>query len=151
MSAHLLSAYIHDGYTMPGYIRERSRLHPAVRFTYRPLLTQDRAVVVRKISLARDPRQEERLAAQAIFGQLLDWDVIKVADGSVQSVPLEVNELLKLQPKLFNQLLRIVLGDKACDEDPLLRDDPCIEENDSLLNGLCDATPAEQEELLEKN
>ncbi len=151
MSSNLLSAYIHDGYTMPGYVRGESRLHPSVRFTYRPLLTQDRAVVVRQISLARDPRQEERIAAQAIYGQLLDWDVVKVVDSSAQSVPLEVDELLRLQPRLFNRLLRIVLGDEACDEDPLLRDDPSLSDDNALLNIPLDANVGEREELLEKN
>ncbi len=151
MSSNLLSAYIHDGYTMRGYVRGESRLHPSVRFTYRPLLTQDRAVVVRQISLARDPRQEERIAAQAIYGQLLDWDVVKVVDSSAQSVPLEVDELLRLQPRLFNRLLRIVLGDEACDEDPLLCDDPSLSDDNALLNIPLDANVGEREELLEKN
>jgi hypothetical protein len=116
---HVLG-YIHDGYTMSGYITAAPRLYPALRFTFRPVLSQNRAVIFRQIAGAGDPRREESLAAQAIKAQLVDWD-LKNHQG--QPVAIEVSSILRVQPRLMNRLFRIVMGDEAGDEDPTLSDE----------------------------
>ncbi|MEQ8788877.1 MAG: hypothetical protein RIC55_21375 [Pirellulaceae bacterium] len=112
--------YIHDGYTMHGYITAVPRLHPALRFTFRPVLSQNRAVIFRQIATADDPRREESLAAQAVKAQVIAWNLVNHHGGSV---PLEVSHILRMQPQLFNRLFRIVMGDEAGDEDPSIADE----------------------------
>lgn len=133
--------YIHDGYTVPGYIAASPRLHPALRFTFRPVLSQNRAVIFRRIANANDPRREESLAAQAIAAQLLDWDL---RDHKGEAVAIEASQILRLQPRLMNRLFRIVMGDEAGDEDPLLTDDARDQDAESeLAAALAGCTPEE--------
>ena len=120
MSNDSTLGYIHDGYTMAGYIAAAPRLYPALRFTFRPILSQNRAVVFRQIASANDPRREESLAAQAVKAQLVDWDL---QDHKGEVVPIDVPSILRMQPRLMNRLFRIVMGDEAGDEDPHLSDD----------------------------
>ena len=67
--------YIHDGYTISAYISALPRLYPELRFSYRPVLSQNRAVIFRQIASIDDPRKEESIAAQAIKAQMIDWDL----------------------------------------------------------------------------
>lgn len=108
--------YIHDGYTLHGYVAAMPRLYPELRFTYRPVLSQNRAVIFRQIASMDDPRREESIAAQAIKAQLIDWD-LKNHKG--EAVAVETAEILRVQPRLMNRLFRIVMGDEPSDEDPL--------------------------------
>jgi len=116
-----LSPYIHDGYTVNGYIEADERIHAEVRFTYRPVLAQDRSVIMRQIQMANDPRKEEAIAAAAIAGYVKSWDIRKPKEpGSDElvSVPIKASEVLRLNVRLTNRLYRIVMGDSAPDEDP---------------------------------
>lgn len=125
-----LSAYIHDGYTVAGYIQEAPRLYPAVRFTYRPVLAQNRAVVFREIQRANDPRKEETIAAEAVKAQVQEWDII---DHEGRAVGIAASNILRLQPQLFSRMFRMVMGDAAPDEDPLIADDERNEDSERSL------------------
>lgn len=107
--------YFHDGYTVDGYIDGVDRLYPAVRFRFRPMLTQNRAVIDNQISLSRDPRKTESIAAQVICAQLEAWDLVK-PDG--ETIKLTVSEVLRIPPALMNRLYRVVMGMDPPDEDP---------------------------------
>ena len=115
MSEVPILAYIHDGYTREAYIQPHPRLYPALRFTYRPVLAQDRAVIYRHIERTNDPRKEETIAAEFMRRQLLDWDV---TNAGGEAVALEVTNILRLQPRLLTRLFRIVMGDESPDEEP---------------------------------
>lgn len=106
---------IPDGYTVHGYIAEVPRLYPALRFTYRPVLTQHRAIIFREIAKANDPNKEETIAAQAIARSVTGWDM---KDAKGESVSLSTSSILRVQPKLLGRLFRIAMGDEAPDEDP---------------------------------
>ena len=60
-------AYIHDGYTRSAYVAPRTRLYPAVRFLYRPMLAQGRAIVSRAIIDTKDVAKAEEIAACVAF------------------------------------------------------------------------------------
>lgn len=107
--------YIHDGYTADGFIAESPRLHPSLRFTYRPMLAQNRTVVFREIAKCTDPRKEETLAAQTIKSQVLSWDLV---DENGKAVDLTVSNILRVQPRLLSRLFDVVTGTQASDEDP---------------------------------
>ena len=94
-------------------------MYPSVRFTYRPMLPQDRLVVARHMADSNDPRKEETDAAATIKAQVIDWNV---RDREGKTVPLEVSHVLRLQPLLLERLFRIVMGEEAPDEDPQTSD-----------------------------
>jgi hypothetical protein len=136
--------YIHDGYTMHGYITAVPRLHSSLRFTFRPILSQNRAVILRQIASANDPRREESLAAQAIKAQLIDWNL---TNHRGEPVPLEASHLLRVQPQLFSRLFRIVMGDEPSDEDPSVSDSVRDRDVESdLAAALAGVTPEETDE-----
>jgi hypothetical protein len=133
--------YIHDGYTLPGYIAAAPRLYPALRFTFRPILSQNRAVIFRQIASANDPRREESLAAQAVKAQLVDWDL---KDHKGEVVPIDVPSILRMQPRLMNRLFRVLMGDEAGDEDPNLSDGQRSDAAEAeLVAALAGCTPEE--------
>jgi len=138
--------YIHDGYTRRGYIAEVRLLHEALRFTYRPMLQQDRSVVMGAITQTKDLRKAESISAEIIKSQLAEWDL---HDHESSAVPLEVPNILRIQPSLFDRLLRIVLGGDGGDEDPDAGGSEQAEDaGQQLAAALAGTTP---EELTEKN
>lgn len=138
-----LSAYIHDGYTVAGYIQEVPRLYPAVRFVFRPVLSQNRAVVFREIQRANDPRKEETIAAEIIKAQIQSWDIL---DENGETLPIETSKILRLQPRLSNRMFRMIVGDEATDEDPAVTE---AERNESSERELTAAMAGETPEATE--
>lgn len=116
----MTSAFIHDGMTRRGYISESKHQYPAVRFTYRPMLVQNRAVVFRQIADCKDPRKEQELAARVIAAQVQEWDITSDNGGAV---PVDDKAALRLEPNLFGRLFEIVTGSRVTDEDPAWVDD----------------------------
>lgn len=110
-----MQGYIHDGYTVDGYIAEVKRLHPHLRFTFRPMLIQERAVIIREIQKMDNPVKEETTAAQAISKRVTVWDL---KDGGGKVVELTTSKILRAHPALFSRLFQIVLGTVESDEDP---------------------------------
>jgi hypothetical protein len=144
-----VSAYIHDGYTLAGYIAAVPRLHPALRFVYRPMLTQNRSVVYRQIEQTNDARKEESIAAATIKSQLVSWDM---TDHRGAGVPLEVPHILRSQPMMFQRLFRIVTGSGPSDEDPeAAADEQAEDAEQSLQDALAGAAPEEHEAAAVKN
>ncbi len=140
------TAYIHDGYTRDGYIAAREGLHPAVRFKYRPVMPQDRAVIFRKIQVADDPRRGEEISAAAVVQSIEEWDIRK-QDGSL--VKLATSQALRLVPSVIDRLFLIVMGSSGTDSDPEASIEDRAERADSDLEAaLAGTTP---EELEEKN
>ncbi len=109
------TAYLTDGYTRAGYVAERKHLHPAVRFTYRPMLRQNRSVVFKRIRDDSNPRALDVVYARTIAGQIVAWD-LALPDGA--PVPLAAEHILRLEPNLFEKLFNIVTGICVTDEDP---------------------------------
>lgn len=107
-----MSGYIPDGYTRRGFLRGIPRLYEDLRFTYRPILLAERSELNSKLALA-DPKQIEKLAAEAAARHLVSWDLAH--DGSVLSITAAT--LLRLQPSLFDRLYSVLHGRAASDED----------------------------------
>lgn len=113
----MAEAYIHDGYTRRAYIAAEPRLYPAVRFTYRPILTSDRAVVAAAVRGA-NPRRGEEIVAACIERYVDEWDIEKQSGNRRCRVELRASEILRLQPRLFVRMYRIVMGIEGGDADP---------------------------------
>ncbi len=108
-------AYIHDGYTKTVYIAAMEGQYPAVHFEYRAMLSQDRAAIMRKISVYGDARKEETLAAATIAEYVTAWDITKTGGEDVE---VSTSETLRLAPVLMTKIWRIIIGSDSPDADP---------------------------------
>lgn len=139
---HAPLGYIHDGYTRSAYIAARPRLHPELRFQYRPMLSQNRAVIFHQIA-ALEPDDAERVAAEAIRAQLVSWDL---QDHTGSNVAITVANLLRVEPNLAVRLFQVVTGRDATDEDPAWSQERSDELADKrLARALSGATPESEE------
>ena len=107
---------IPDGYTRDdGYIARVPRLHPALRFSYRPALVSDRSDIFRAIRNAETAREGEQIAARATAARVLSWNVTTPKGEEVEP---NADEILRLSPELNSRLFQIVMGTEASDEIP---------------------------------
>jgi hypothetical protein len=109
-----MQAIISDGYTESGYIAAVPRLHPAVRFKYRPLTHEQKTIVIDQIQ-KKSPAQKSRVIAEQVVKNVSDWDVAG-ADGK----PIEITlaNVQRLRPALLDGLYNVVSGWAASDPDP---------------------------------
>ena len=110
-----VGAFIPDGYTRNGYIKEEPLLYPAVRFQYRPLLTGDQAVIQRAINISPDARQQEQIAAETIVNRVVSWDIV---DDKGHDLPITASNALRIPPVLFNRIHKCCMGREGGDADP---------------------------------
>ena len=101
-------AVIDDGYTRPAYLEGVPFTTPAVRFSYRPPLVRDLAIIRRSISQAMASVMPT-IQAQAMVKYLVEWDL---------PIKLEQAEILKLAPEIFDGVSGIILGLRHTDIDP---------------------------------
>lgn len=107
--------FIDDGYTLPGYIAAEPRLYPALRFQYRPMLAKERARVTEKILKHKDSAKAEEIAAETVVAHVSEWTLTNSKGEAVKIAPENV---LRMQPRLFDRLYSIVMGREAPDADP---------------------------------
>ena len=98
----MTSAFIEDGYTEERYIKAVERMHPEVRFKFRPILAEDRAAFIEDVATGskQDPKKGERLVGQALADHLVEW--------SLDLPPTPANIML-LKPSLMNRLSLVIL------------------------------------------
>jgi hypothetical protein len=106
------SNFIADGYTQPGYIQPVERLYDAMRFRFRPVLTEERS---RLTEAATTSAGFLRQMAALVAEKLVEWDIRDPLGNDVEISPAHV---LRLQPELLVKLQQIVLGAVASDLDP---------------------------------
>lgn len=140
------SAYIPDGYTRAVYLREHpEKLYPACRITFRPILIQKQAGILRQINNANeDPDRQQSIAASWIGRQVVEWN-LKKPDGS--KIALEQDEILRIHPALFIRVWSVILGDRGGDEDP---DYPNLAESARVLSEVISSV-ADREMADQKN
>jgi hypothetical protein len=104
----------HDGYTERGYIAESKRLHPALRFEFRPVLNADRATYIQAMEELKAPQLKQAEAA-LLARHLVSWNL-----GDPAGKPVAISEatLVRLKPRLFNRLFQVVMGEEVGDDDP---------------------------------
>jgi len=106
-------AFVDDGFDESAYIAESPGLHPAVRFTYRPLIASERSAWFRDMD--RKPDDRAQITADMLARKVQSWD-LKDRSGAVAKI--EPAQLLKLRPRLWDRMLAIVSGQDASDFDP---------------------------------
>lgn len=108
-----------DGYTEPGYIDPQPLLHGALRFSFRPMITEERAKLLAAVeNMSGDAY--DRMAADMMAKKLVEWDLV---DAKGEPVPISARIVLRLKPALFNTLYKIMLGFDATDRDPDWQDE----------------------------
>ena len=115
-----MPSYIHDGYNETAFIRGVPHLYGDVRFTFRPMLAEDRAEFVERGSKLK-ARDQTRRSAELIEHHVLEWNVERL-DG--KPVPITAEAILRLHPNLFNRILWVVTGTEPWDEDPGIEGQP---------------------------
>lgn len=106
-----ITGWIHDGYTRIAFIaKDPSGLYPDVSITYRPMLVQDQAVIFHEMEKA-DPRRRQSIAADAIRQRIVTWDLKGIEHGKTE-------DILKIQPRLFNRMFDIIMGYEGGDPNP---------------------------------
>ena len=111
----LCANFIADGYTQPGYIQPVDRLHDALRFRFRPVLSAQRSALIESAEGAT-ASAFDRQARELLTEKLVEWDLV---DPAGQSVSISREAVDRIQPELFLKLYRIVLGYTPSDIDPL--------------------------------
>lgn len=106
--------YIEDGQENRGYVEAIPRLYDAVRFTFRPMLPTERAVVMAQAEAGSEVDAVTNAAA-VIAGRVIKWDAKR---GSGDLVPLDPEHTIRLQPSLQLRIYQMILGNVPSDLDP---------------------------------
>jgi hypothetical protein len=135
---------IDDGYDEPGFIAEVPRLFPALRFTYRPMLPEQRDFVLRQLNKLTPEQYSLRVCAE-IAARVKSWNATGRA-GAV--VPINVASVRTLWGPLFDRLFAVISGDMASDVDPEASpEDQQRAADDAMQAGLQGLPPGIVEEL----
>ena len=108
------TGYIHDGYTIDGFIKGMEGNYPDVRFKFRPVDFKTRNRIFGRVNLASD--DNSATMAQTIAGRVVEWDLKKLkALGSEELVAVELaaSEVLRLSPRLVVELFDVVMGSQS--------------------------------------
>jgi len=133
--------FINDGYVRLGYIEEKARLHPAVRFQYRPMLADERDVLLSAAQRLTPKQLAERINL-ALAKRIVEWDIL---DGE-RAVEITQENLGRIEPNLRDRLFWIVSGSPVAGDRHISDIDPkwakhegtseIDEELDAACNGI---------------
>ncbi len=114
------TGFYEDGYEEKGYIAAEKNLYPALRFTFRPVLVQERNRHVADNAKLGDPAKGTLNTARLLALKVKGWDLKFPAKSKRKGevVPLNPDNILKMQPALYERFWMIVLGLAASDDDP---------------------------------
>ncbi|MBL8794797.1 MAG: hypothetical protein JNM56_12890 [Planctomycetia bacterium] len=105
-----------DGYTESAFILGVERIHPDLRFEYRPITLIESVAYSRAVK-DLDGKELHEHSAKWAAGRLLSWD-LRGKDG--KTVPIQADMLTRLKPRLFYRMQAVLLGNEAPDIDPRL-------------------------------
>ncbi len=110
VNSSTLPAFIPDGYTRDAHIKA-SDFHPALGFTYRPMVPHERIRAQKKITDAKTDELGETAAHGVVVDRLQEWD-LRHGDSPVE---ITVDNVGRLEPHLSARLFQIVMGFDADD------------------------------------
>lgn len=108
------AGYIDDGYTQDAYLNGKERLHPPLRFKYRPALLEERLAIWD--GTGKPLLKICKQGAAQMEKKILEWDL---KDRHGADVKITATNLLHLPSDMFLSLQDIVFGFQPCDADPL--------------------------------
>ena len=107
------AGFIPDGYTLRGYIAAVAGIHCALRFEYRPTTSLENKKVLE--GAPSEEVSEERFR-KMLAEKIVSWDMTNPKECKV--VPVTVENMGRIQPKLRSTLVDIVMGWKSSDPAP---------------------------------
>ena len=110
--------YINDGYSESSFIAEVKRLHPALRFKFRPFLQEERHRLLKE-NAGLQPIKAAENSAKILAKKISEWDL---KDSKGDPVAVSDNAIRRLKPALYDRVLGIVMGLDPSDEDPEARE-----------------------------
>ena len=116
--------YIPDGYTQPFFIRGVRGLYPDVTGRMRPMQRKPRQRFLHKAASFLQSGAIDKLQdvyASLIKRYIIEWDLRRDHRGMVNR---ENDEILRIQPQLFEVLPDVILGRVPCDTPPEDSTDP---------------------------
>jgi len=114
MSDQRLNFVPNDGYTEPGYLAEVPGKSNAMRFTFRPLLAEEKRALLETMEKMKGG-QEAVKVSEVLSDQVKSWDL---ADAKGAAVPINVTIMRRVKPSVLWALWGIVSGNDASDIDP---------------------------------
>ncbi len=119
-----MSNFINDGYERSGYFRATTGSNPGgavhtdeVRFTYRPMMVEERSRIIDESNKYSKNEDIEKLVARYLAPKIVAWDI---KDSFGKPVEVSVRNLLRLEYSLFSRLASVILYRKESgDVDPL--------------------------------
>lgn len=104
-----------DGYTFDGYLEGVEHQVPEMRFTYRPLVSEERSEFIDALK-GKKGRDQDREIAKKLAERIKTWDL---KDGNGAPLPINRETLRRLLFPTFNRLSGIVIyGSQISDQDP---------------------------------
>jgi hypothetical protein len=114
MSEKRLNFVPNDGYTEPGYLAAIPGKSVEMRFTFRPLLSEEKRKLLETVEKLK-PVQEVVRIAEVLAENIKSWDVV---DAKGDAVPVNTTTMRRMKPSIFWTLWKIVAGDEPSDIDP---------------------------------
>ena len=105
-------AYIEDGYTEEGFIKEVPGIHEAVRFKFRPVLASKQRETLDRWHEIKSEVKSERIN-NLIKEQLVEWDLT----FNKKLLPIETKILERLKQPVVDRIFNIITSTDKSDED----------------------------------
>jgi hypothetical protein len=131
------SDYISDGYTEEGYIAEQPGMNGELRFTFRPFLIDERAVITNGAEKL-DVAMRERKYAAAVASKLKSWTLL---DGGGKLVEITPETVAHVNPPVLVRLTDIVMKMRPSDIDPRWGDKTKSEVSNAAFDAVVAGVP----------
>ncbi len=105
-------AYIEDGYTEEGYMKELPHVHQACKFKYRPLLPATVRTTMHKWSEITGEEKTERIN-NTLVDHLVSWDLTH----NKNILPIKAETFMRLRQPFVDRLFNIVTSSDLSDEE----------------------------------
>lgn len=114
------SLFIDDGYNVSGCLKGEPKLHPPLRFTYRPCLAAERQAwwdfeERQDRAPNPDPAVKSRRKIEIMAAHIVSWEA---CDRSGRPMPVDAQALARLHPNLHDRLFNVILGVVPPDDAP---------------------------------
>lgn len=113
MSTSQARAYIPDGYTENGLIKEIKNVHETVRFQYRPVLPESVRALMHNY-FEKSAKAQGEIVDQTLMRQLIEWDL---QDHQGSPLPINTQNLKRIKKPLKDRLFNIVTCFDGSDDD----------------------------------
>ncbi|WP_417386928.1 hypothetical protein [Gimesia sp.] len=105
-------AYIDDGYTEDGYMKEVPGIHQALKFQYRPPLANEVREILHHWGDISSVERSQRIN-DAIVKHISKWDY----EYKKKILPIEVAVLEKSKQPFVDRIFNIITGSDVSDKD----------------------------------